>query len=590
MSCTEIAAGSSLDVHELDAASNNGVDAMRDLVARTALGTPGRWKVYIVDEVHMLSPAASNALLKTLEEPPSHVLFVLATTDPQKVLQTIRSRTQHFEFRLIGPETLHQLLETIRDEAKLDLPEHAIEMAVSRGRGSARDALSVLDQVAAAGIVEPDTAYIAQLAEALATKDPQAALVALAGAVSAGRDPLLVAGELADHLRQSFLSVVAPELVTLDANERQGVSDLAAKMGLAAIVRAVEALGTVQVDMRESPDPRLHVEVCLLRLTRAEVDDSLPGLLERVERLERGQTSAPAATATATTFAAPAVTVPTSSTPTPAQSDVPQHSEAPPAETGSGLYSAPSPEPEAEPRVPVGKSPKGQSESEQAESGTGQAETGQPETGPSSGPALARRSLGAIRREAAARRGAPESSGEADHPGDAIDASASADAGAAGSEMPSPAEGAFPTRDQLVQVWGDGLLASLPQRARARFRVGRFMEVENGVAVFALPNESHRSYCEEVIQPVEDALSAKFGVKVKLRLINDPDEDAGGRPSVRREAKSDHEVPVADDPPPDRDEPDLLDPHVLQAETELAGEALSLAERLKLTFPGAQEV
>jgi hypothetical protein len=117
------------------------------------------------------------------------------------------------------------------------------------------------------------------------------------------------------------------------------------------------------------------------------------------------------------------------------------------------------------------------------------------------------------------------------------------------------------------------------------------MEVENGVAVFALPNESHRSYCEEVIQPVEDALSAKFAVLVKLRLITDPDEDAGGRPSARRDATTgDQEVPVADDPPPDDDEPDLLDPHVLQAETELAGEALSPAERLKLTFPGAQEV
>ncbi len=102
-SCVEIAKGTSLDVHELDAASNNGVEAMRDLVSRAALGTPGRQKVYIVDEVHMLSTAASNALLKTLEEPPAHVIFVLATTDPQKVLPTIRSRTQHFEFRLLGP-------------------------------------------------------------------------------------------------------------------------------------------------------------------------------------------------------------------------------------------------------------------------------------------------------------------------------------------------------------------------------------------------------------------------------------------------------------------------------------------------------
>jgi len=105
-SCVDITRGASFDVHELDAASNNGVDAMRDLVARASLATPGRWKVYIVDEVHMLSQAASNALLKTLEEPPDHVVFVLATTDPQKVLPTIRSRTQHYEFRLLDADVL----------------------------------------------------------------------------------------------------------------------------------------------------------------------------------------------------------------------------------------------------------------------------------------------------------------------------------------------------------------------------------------------------------------------------------------------------------------------------------------------------
>src|SRR3954466_4232655 len=137
-SCVEVTAGTSLDVHELDAASNNGVEAMRDLVARAALGTPGRWKVYIIDEVHMLSAAASNALLKTLEEPPSHVIFVLATTDPQKVLPTIRSRAQHFEFRLIGPEVLGGLLKDVNASAGLGVPVEAIDLAVRRGRGSAR--------------------------------------------------------------------------------------------------------------------------------------------------------------------------------------------------------------------------------------------------------------------------------------------------------------------------------------------------------------------------------------------------------------------------------------------------------------------
>src|SRR5579862_1465390 len=144
-SCLAIARGASFDVHELDAASNNGVEAMRELVARAALSTPGRWKVYIVDEVHMLSTAASNALLKTLEEPPGHVVFVLATTDPQKVLPTIRSRTQHFEFHLLPPGLLGDLLGDVSADAGLELPEGAIDVAVRRGRGSARDALSVLD-------------------------------------------------------------------------------------------------------------------------------------------------------------------------------------------------------------------------------------------------------------------------------------------------------------------------------------------------------------------------------------------------------------------------------------------------------------
>ena len=179
-SCVQVQQGTSLDVHELDAASNNGVDAMRDLVSRASLGTPGRWKVYIVDEVHMLSTPASNALLKTLEEPPAHVVFVLATTDPQKVLPTIRSRTQHFEFRLIGPEVLVDLLRDINDEAALGVPVEAIDLAVRRGRGSARDALSVLDQVAAAGMEDDEPAFGDDLVEALADRDAAAALAAVA--------------------------------------------------------------------------------------------------------------------------------------------------------------------------------------------------------------------------------------------------------------------------------------------------------------------------------------------------------------------------------------------------------------------------
>src|SRR2546421_8948446 len=145
-SCLAIEAGTSFDVHELDAASNNKVGDIRDLIERVAFATPGRTKLYILDEVHMLTDSASAALLKTLEEPPPGVVFVLATTDPQKVIPTIRSRTQHFEFRLLGADVLGELVHDISANAGLELAEEALGAAVRRGRGSARDALSALEQ------------------------------------------------------------------------------------------------------------------------------------------------------------------------------------------------------------------------------------------------------------------------------------------------------------------------------------------------------------------------------------------------------------------------------------------------------------
>src|SRR5438046_974459 len=136
-SCVQVQRGASLDVVELDAASNRKLDEMRDLLSRVALGTPGRWKVYIIDEVHQLTSDASSALLKTLEEPPGHVVFVLATTDPQKVLPTIRSRTQHFAFRLLPTDVLTGLVRDINEAAGLDVAPEAVDLVVRRGGGSA---------------------------------------------------------------------------------------------------------------------------------------------------------------------------------------------------------------------------------------------------------------------------------------------------------------------------------------------------------------------------------------------------------------------------------------------------------------------
>jgi DNA polymerase III subunit gamma/tau len=208
-SCLAVERGTSYDVHELDAASNNGVDAIRDLIEKASLGTPGRHKVYILDEVHMLSKAASAALLKTLEEPPPHVVFVLATTDPQKVLDTIRSRTQHLQFHLLPADTLAEHVKWVAADAGLDLPQSALDSALVRGGGSARDTLSALELLATTGgdlgeVVDPD-----EFLTAMIERDPGRALTAMAHAVSLGHDPRTVTEDLVRHLRNAFLSLMA---------------------------------------------------------------------------------------------------------------------------------------------------------------------------------------------------------------------------------------------------------------------------------------------------------------------------------------------------------------------------------------------
>ena len=279
-SCLDITRGASFDVHELDAASNNGVEAMRDLVARASLATPGRWKVYIVDEVHMLSASASNALLKTLEEPPDHVVFVLATTDPQKVLPTIRSRTQHYEFHLLAAEVLEHLLADVATDAELVLPDSAVEAAVRRGRGSARDALSALDQVVAAGRVEDESPYLRELLVSLAERDTARALQAIESGLVAGSDATRIAAGLLDELRAQFLMGLGPR-------DHASPSQAGLLLGPARSVRAMEVLGAALVAMRDALDTRITLEVAIVRLTHPEVDDDPAALAERIERLER---------------------------------------------------------------------------------------------------------------------------------------------------------------------------------------------------------------------------------------------------------------------------------------------------------------
>ena len=527
-SCVEIAKGTSLDVHELDAASNNGVEAMRDLVSRAALGTPGRQKVYIVDEVHMLSTAASNALLKTLEEPPAHVVFVLATTDPQKVLPTIRSRTQHFEFRLLDADTLGDLLTQVRNDAQLDVTDEGLDVAIRRGKGSARDALSVLDQVAASDSMEDDLPELSEIAEALAERDTSRALVAVAHLTSGGWSPKQLAGDLVEHLRQAFLTMVAPELVSVGDTERGEITALGERLGLAAVVRGMEVLGLAQVAMREAPDPRVNLEVALVRLAHPDVDVSPEALVARIERLERGG-SAPQASASDAVAAPPAPAA------APTRGAARPTTETPPV---GPPPSVPQPNaPSAPPSVPRPSNP---------EPPVDPAASAAP-TGSTGG----RKTLGAIRRQAGGSASpgpsvpqeAPTPSGTAAASGPRgtkPGAPASADPASSGGPRPagspgtsSPAADApqgsapMPSRDELVEAWGDHVLGRLRPKAKALFQAGRFVSVEGEQAKFGLPNETHRKRCEEVRADVEAVLSEHFGRRVSLVLV--VDDSTGGQ-------------------------------------------------------------
>ncbi len=286
-SCVAITKGSSLDVIELDAASNNGVDDIREITAGAWHGTPGSWKVYIFDEVHQLSKAASAALLKTLEEPPAHVIFVLATTDPHKVPPTIRSRTQHLEFRLIGGETLSSLLHDVQGAAGLTVDEATIDAAVRLGRGSARDALSALDQLIATGSIAEAQPEFDGLFQALVQADAAKALKSLAVLSREGWDPEQLAESFAAEVRQVFLLQVAPEVADAVDADRDRLVAWGSELGLPRTVRILETVGRAMREMKSAPEKIVMLEVALVRLVRPELDATLEALDERMTRLER---------------------------------------------------------------------------------------------------------------------------------------------------------------------------------------------------------------------------------------------------------------------------------------------------------------
>lgn len=318
-SCQALApnAPGSIDVVELDAASHGGVDDTRELRDRAFYApAQSRYRVFIVDEAHMVTTAGFNALLKIVEEPPEHLIFIFATTEPEKVLPTIRSRTHHYPFRLLPPRTMRALISRICEQEGVVVDEAVYPLVIRAGGGSPRDTLSVLDQLVAGSddgrvgyqralglLGATDVALIDDAVDALAAGDAAALFGAVESVIDAGHDPRRFATDLLERFRDLILMQAVPDAVSrgvVDAPEDilDRMRDQAARIGPATLTRYAEVVQAGLGEMRGATAPRLLLEVVCARLLLPSASDAESALLQRVERIEtRLAISIPAADA-----------------------------------------------------------------------------------------------------------------------------------------------------------------------------------------------------------------------------------------------------------------------------------------------------
>jgi DNA polymerase III subunit gamma/tau len=305
--CQAIAAGTSLDVVEMDAASQRGIDDIREIRDRVVLQpVEGRYKVYILDEAHQLTDAAWNALLKLIEEPPPHLVFVFCTTDLSKVLPTVRSRCQTFVFQRPRLQDLVKKLRTIADAEGIDVPDQALALVARGARGAYRDAESALDQLVSStgnqvtvqavlellGTVEEEALF--RLCSLVIDRDTAGALTFVEELSERGHDLGRLVLDVIEHLRQLMIvqhlgEVPAALPVTEETRER--LLAQATQMGEATVLRLIDLLAVAVDDMRQGGDPRLPLELALVKVTRPAADLSRESVAFRLERLEQGQVS-----------------------------------------------------------------------------------------------------------------------------------------------------------------------------------------------------------------------------------------------------------------------------------------------------------
>jgi DNA polymerase-3 subunit gamma/tau len=369
-SCLTIAAGTSLDVIEMDAASNRSVDDIRELRERVGFApAAGRWKVYILDEAHMLTKEAWNAFLKTLEEPPPNTSFILATTEPQKVMATIVDRCQRFDFQRPSLEQIALVVKRVAAAESIQIEDGAVALISRSATGSFRDALGTLDQLVAFGgdsvttdeVVEllgaADAELLFDTTDALATGDAKAALESVERLSRSGRDPGQFARDLIAHLRQLLVARATgevPESFTVTVAQPERLADQAKKMNDAKLVGAIDALSAAVAAMREGDDPRLTLEVALLKVATPSLDASREALLRRIESLESQLTGGGGGEAgsagSGSPMAGSSETGAQAEPPAPALPDENASPAPPPVEREQP---APEPEPEPEPEASV---------------------------------------------------------------------------------------------------------------------------------------------------------------------------------------------------------------------------------------------
>lgn len=328
--CELIAEGNHPDVYELDAASRTGVDNVREEIINSVNFAPvrGKYKIYIIDEVHMLTTAAFNALLKTLEEPPAHVIFVLCTTDPQKILETILSRCQRFDFHRIGNEDIEHRLAYVCEQEGFDYDDEALAIVARHAKGGMRDALSTLEQLSVFGngTVHADDArsllgevsdqILGEFSRAIADRDVAELYGLIRAQVEEGNDLLELTRDLVAHVRDVYVACVAGARAELFEGGSEQAETLAAEAAAFGehpadrLARMLTVLDDAALEMRGASDVRLVLEIACTRLTRPEADLTIEALAERVARLEAMVANAAVPASVAAAGAAPAASVP----------------------------------------------------------------------------------------------------------------------------------------------------------------------------------------------------------------------------------------------------------------------------------------